>query len=143
MYFTGHGVPLAADIAVSSMMKKDQERYPERREELLDLLGVDPSWRMHQVREGRSEKKHLPDEYEYFEPWRRNFLQVFTSRFSMRISTLGAPEGHSIYLFTTAPTKSTSETKPEGQHLICFLCSRTFGNSGKDLNLFWLNYPQF
>lgn len=46
---TGHGVPLQADIEVGSMMKKDQERYPERREELLNLLGVDPHWRMHQV----------------------------------------------------------------------------------------------
>lgn len=46
---SGHGVPLQADIAVGGMMKKDQERYPERREELLNLLGVDPNWRMHQV----------------------------------------------------------------------------------------------
>ncbi|CAM9889261.1 unnamed protein product, partial [Hapterophycus canaliculatus] len=37
--FAGHGVPLAADIAVGDMMKKDQERYPERREELLNMLG--------------------------------------------------------------------------------------------------------
>ncbi|CAM9524766.1 unnamed protein product [Ectocarpus sp. 12 AP-2014] len=47
--FAGHGVPLQADIAVGDMMKKDQERYPERREELLNLLGVDPNWRMHQA----------------------------------------------------------------------------------------------
>ncbi len=46
----GHGVPLQADIAVGDMMKKDQERFPERREELLNMLGVDPNWRMHQVR---------------------------------------------------------------------------------------------
>lgn len=46
---SGHGVPLQADIAVGTMMKKDQERFPERREELLNLLGVDPNWRMHQV----------------------------------------------------------------------------------------------
>lgn len=57
--FAGHGVPLAADIAVSSMMKKDQERYPERREELLDLLGVDPSWRMHQVSDGQRRRVQL------------------------------------------------------------------------------------
>lgn len=42
-------MPLQADIAVGDMMKKDQERYPERREELLDMLAVDPNWRMHQV----------------------------------------------------------------------------------------------
>lgn len=46
---TGQGVPLQADITVASMMKKDQDRFPERREELLNLLSVDPHWRMHQV----------------------------------------------------------------------------------------------
>lgn len=35
---------------MGDMMKKDQERFPERREELLNMLGVDPNWRMHQVR---------------------------------------------------------------------------------------------
>lgn len=50
LFSSGHGVPLQADIAVGDMMKKDQERYPARREELLDMLGVDPEWRMHQVR---------------------------------------------------------------------------------------------
>lgn len=56
----GHGVPLAADIAVGDMMKKDQERYPERREELLNMLGVDPNWRMHQVCEqGSHERKSV------------------------------------------------------------------------------------
>lgn len=49
MFLAGHGVPLQADIAVGDMMKKDQERYPERREELLNMLGVDPNWRMHQA----------------------------------------------------------------------------------------------
>lgn len=40
------------------MMKKDQERFPQRREELLNLLGVDPNWRMHQVIEMRDNSRH-------------------------------------------------------------------------------------
>ena len=32
------------------MMEKLQNEYPERRDELLNLLGVDLQWRMHQVR---------------------------------------------------------------------------------------------
>lgn len=51
LFFLGHGVPLHADIAVGDMMKKDLERYPERRDELLDMLAIDSTWRMHQVSE--------------------------------------------------------------------------------------------
>eukprot|EP00752_Nemacystus_decipiens_P009466 g8464.t1 len=57
--FAGHGVPLQADIAVGDMMKKDQERFPERREELLNMLGVDPNWRMHQVSDGQRRRVQL------------------------------------------------------------------------------------
>jgi ABC-type uncharacterized transport system ATPase subunit len=40
--FAGYGCPLQADIPVFGMMKKLQEEYPERRNELIKLLGVDP-----------------------------------------------------------------------------------------------------
>lgn len=40
--FAGYGCPLQADIPVHGMMKKLQEEYPERRDELLKLLRVDP-----------------------------------------------------------------------------------------------------
>jgi ABC-type uncharacterized transport system ATPase subunit len=45
-----YGCPLQADIPVSGMMTKLQECYPERRDELVKLLGIDINWRMHQVR---------------------------------------------------------------------------------------------
>jgi CCR4-NOT complex subunit CAF16 len=47
--FAGYGCPLQADIPVYGMMQRLQEEYPERRDELIKLLGVDPQWRMHQV----------------------------------------------------------------------------------------------
>lgn len=40
--FAGYGCPLQADIPVHGMMKKLQEDHPERREELIKLLGIDP-----------------------------------------------------------------------------------------------------
>lgn len=40
-YSIGYGVPLQADIAVSAMMTKLQEQYPERRNELIELLGTE------------------------------------------------------------------------------------------------------
>jgi CCR4-NOT complex subunit CAF16 len=46
-------VPLQADIPVSGMMSKLQNEYPERRDELLELLGVDLNWRMHKVSDGQ------------------------------------------------------------------------------------------
>jgi CCR4-NOT complex subunit CAF16 len=51
--FAGYGCPLQADIPVFGMMQKLQEEYPARRDELLDLLGVDLKWRMHQVSDGQ------------------------------------------------------------------------------------------
>lgn len=57
--FAGYGCPLQADIPVSGMMTKLQEQYPERRAELLKLLDIDPSWRMHQVSEGQRRRVQI------------------------------------------------------------------------------------
>lgn len=43
--FAGYGCPLQADIPVNTMMLKLQEEYPERRQELIELLGIDMNWR--------------------------------------------------------------------------------------------------
>jgi len=51
--FAGYGCPLQADIEVGGMMAKLQAEYPERRDELIKLLRVDTSWRMHQVSDGQ------------------------------------------------------------------------------------------
>lgn len=45
----GYGVPLQADIPVSGMMTALQNQYPERRDILIRLLGIDMNWRMHMV----------------------------------------------------------------------------------------------
>ena len=42
-------LPIQADIAALDMMKSEQELFPERRDMLIELLQIDPSWRMHQV----------------------------------------------------------------------------------------------
>ena len=48
-----------ADIAVNKMMEKLQAEYPERREELVELLGVDVNWRMHQLSDGQRRRVQL------------------------------------------------------------------------------------
>ncbi|RYG69415.1 hypothetical protein EON64_02770 [archaeon] len=39
----GYGCPLQADIPVHGMMTRLQQEYPERRDELLKMLRIDPS----------------------------------------------------------------------------------------------------
>lgn len=57
--FAGYGCPLQADIPVSGMMLKLQEEYPERRDLLLKLLGIDLKWRMHQVSDGQRRRVQI------------------------------------------------------------------------------------
>lgn len=57
--FAGAGVPLMADIPVSKMMEKLQQSYPERRDELVHMLGIDLQWRMHQLSDGQRRRVQL------------------------------------------------------------------------------------
>lgn len=57
--FVGGSVPLMADIPVRKMMEKLQNSYPDRRDELLDMLGVDLDWRMHQLSDGQRRRVQL------------------------------------------------------------------------------------
>ena len=52
-------VPLAADIPVYKMMEKLQASYPERRDELVDMLGIDLNWRMHQLSDGQRRRVQI------------------------------------------------------------------------------------
>jgi CCR4-NOT complex subunit CAF16 len=57
--FAGCGVPLMADIPVFKMMEKLQNAYPERRDELIEMLGIDPNWRMHMLSDGQRRRVQL------------------------------------------------------------------------------------
>jgi CCR4-NOT complex subunit CAF16 len=71
--FAGYGCPLQADIPVHGMMKVLQAEYPERRDELIELLGmhllslvssdlpagIDPNWRMHQISDGQRRRVQI------------------------------------------------------------------------------------
>ena len=50
---------IQADIAVKDMMTDVQAAYPERRQMLIDLLGVDVNWRMHQVSDGQRRRVQI------------------------------------------------------------------------------------
>jgi CCR4-NOT complex subunit CAF16 len=57
--FVGASVPLMADIPVHKMMEKLQASYPERRDELVKLLGIDMNWHMHQLSDGQRRRVQL------------------------------------------------------------------------------------
>jgi CCR4-NOT complex subunit CAF16 len=57
--FAGYAVPLTGDFPVSEMHADWQERYPERRAELIEVLGLDLSWKMHSVSDGQRRRVQL------------------------------------------------------------------------------------
>lgn len=57
--FAGYGVPLQSDISVSDMMKKLQSDFPERRDRLVEILGINGEWRMHMVSDGQRRRVQL------------------------------------------------------------------------------------
>ena len=57
--FAGCGVAYQADIPIKEMMQKLQEEFPERRDELLELLEIDPDWRMHKLSDGQRRRVQL------------------------------------------------------------------------------------
>lgn len=51
--------PYAMDIAVRDMMKAWQAAHPERRDELVRVLGINLDWRMHRVSDGQRKKVRI------------------------------------------------------------------------------------
>mmetsp|Transcript_116289 Transcript_116289/g.282219 ORF Transcript_116289/g.282219 Transcript_116289/m.282219 type:complete len:394 (+) Transcript_116289:224-1405(+) len=57
--FQGFGMAHQADIAVGDMLKDLQTEHRGRRDELVRLLGVDLTWRMHQVSDGQRRRVQI------------------------------------------------------------------------------------
>lgn len=57
--FVGASVPLCADIPVHKMMEKLQNSYPDRRDELVRMLGIDLNWHMHQLSDGQRRRVQI------------------------------------------------------------------------------------
>lgn len=56
--FTGT-LPHMADVAAGDMMADWQQEHLARRDELVELLGIDLAWRMHQVSDGQRKKVQI------------------------------------------------------------------------------------
>jgi CCR4-NOT complex subunit CAF16 len=57
--FAGYSVPLAGDVAAGAMLAGVPGADPARRARLLEVLDVDPSWRMHRVSDGQRRRVQL------------------------------------------------------------------------------------
>ena len=51
--------PYSGDIRVGDMMRRWQNDYRERRDKLVEILGIDLDWRMHQVSDGQRKKVQI------------------------------------------------------------------------------------
>ena len=51
--FASVDIPLMADIPFHGMMENIQRSYPERHDVLVDMLGIDLNWIMHQLSDGQ------------------------------------------------------------------------------------------
>ena len=57
--FAGNNVAYQCDIKVREMMTKLQEKNKERRDYLVNLLGINLDWKMHQVSDGQRKRVQI------------------------------------------------------------------------------------
>ena len=57
--FTGYNVPLQSSLKVKEMMVKLKETYPERNQELIEVLGINEEWAMNAISEGQRKRVQL------------------------------------------------------------------------------------
>lgn len=57
--FASHAMAYSADMAVEEMMTKLQSEYPQRRQQLLKVLRIDPKWRLHRLSDGQRRRVQL------------------------------------------------------------------------------------
>jgi CCR4-NOT complex subunit CAF16 len=57
--FLGGSFPFSADISVAEILRGRPRVDPARRAEVIEILGVDPAWRMHRVSDGQRRRVQL------------------------------------------------------------------------------------
>ncbi|TDH66289.1 uncharacterized protein CCR75_006191 [Bremia lactucae] len=57
--FATHAMAYSADMAVEEMMTAMQKQYPARRKQLLQVLRINPKWRLHRLSDGQRRRVQL------------------------------------------------------------------------------------
>ena len=57
--YVGYNMPLQSGMQVKEMMVKLKQDYPERNEELINVLKINPEWRLNAISEGQRKRVQL------------------------------------------------------------------------------------
>lgn len=57
--YTGYNMPLQSSLQVKEMMLNVKKLYPQRNKELLEVLDINPEWRLNAVSEGQRKRVQL------------------------------------------------------------------------------------
>lgn len=57
--YSGYNMPLQSGLLVKEMMVKLKEQFPERNQELLEILNINPEWKLNEVSEGQRKRVQL------------------------------------------------------------------------------------
>ena len=57
--YSGYNMPLQSSLRVKEMMQAIKLEYPERNSELIDILDINPEWRLNSVSEGQRKRVQL------------------------------------------------------------------------------------
>lgn len=57
--FTGYNMTIQSDIKVKDMMKNLKDKYPERNQELINVLSINTEWSMNAISEGQRKRVQL------------------------------------------------------------------------------------
>jgi len=57
--FAGNSIPYQADIQVKNLSLDLQNKFPERKQKLFDVLEIDPEWKMHEVSDGQRRRVQI------------------------------------------------------------------------------------
>lgn len=59
MAYSGYNMPLQSSLQVKEMMQMLKKEFPERNAELIDILGINPEWKLNSVSEGQRKRVQL------------------------------------------------------------------------------------
>ena len=57
--YSGYNIPLQSELIVKDMMLKIKEEYPERNQELIDVLDINVNWKLNSLSEGQRKRVQL------------------------------------------------------------------------------------
>ena len=119
--FAGFSVPLAADFGAGEMLARASAPGPEgaaRREKLIEVLDIDPEWRMHRVSDGQRRRVQIAmGEFFFWWSGESFFFPALVSFYSERVSAVV----RGLFLSLPVSKKKKKKTKKKTHFFPFFL----------------------